>query len=330
MRSGFQFGIGWLLFLAATIASVTCDFVLQDGQLVVADGSGITTDKVDVSSTASQSNKILSVTSENVLKLTFHITGSSSDGKDSKGLTPHQVHLLATGVDTKLHWTSVVKVRGAGKAKWELDLARAPTDFFSLSEQGKIQLEIVLADPSPKHKPLRKTLATIQIPSNMILPYPYWDTKDGSPPSNLELEKYAPQPPIEWTFRAPRKPISPIISVAYTVVVLSPWFILLSAWSTLSSASTPGFKLLGPSSTSTIIFLATIASQEVMILTYWTSLRLYQYLPIAFLLALPLILSGRTALSELKARRKRNPISASHVILSKIHGGGLKGKGKAE
>jgi hypothetical protein len=47
MRSGFPFGIGWLLFLAATIASVTCDFVLQDGQLVVADGSGITADKVE-------------------------------------------------------------------------------------------------------------------------------------------------------------------------------------------------------------------------------------------------------------------------------------------
>ncbi|KAH9823263.1 Oligosaccharyltransferase subunit Ribophorin II-domain-containing protein [Melampsora americana] len=329
MRSGHQCGIGWLLFLAATIASVICDFVLQDGQLVVADGSGITTDKVDVSSTASQSDKILSVTSENVLKLTFHITGSY-DGKDSKGFTPHQVHLLATGVDTKLHWTSVIKVRGAGKAKWELDLARAPTDFLSLSPQGKIQLEIVLADPSPKHKPLRRTVATIEIPSNIILPYPYWDTKDGSAPSNLELEKYGPQPPIDWTFRAPRKPISPIISVAYTAVVLSPWFILLLAWSTLSSASTPGFKLIGPSSTSTIIFLATIASQEVMILTYWTSLRLYQYLPIAFLLTLPLILSGRTALSELRARRKRNPISASHVILSKIHGSGLKGKGKAD
>ncbi|KAG0142370.1 hypothetical protein CROQUDRAFT_237369 [Cronartium quercuum f. sp. fusiforme G11] len=317
MRTRFGISSSWFLFLAASSALVSADFVIKDGQLAVVDSSGISIETLEVSATGTRSVKTLSLSPENTLKLSFQILASPSNEKESKGIAPHQVHLLATGLKTNLHWTAVVKVRGANKAKWELDMARAPTDFFSLGEN--IKLELLIADQSTSHKPLRQELATLKLAPSMVLPYPYWDTKDG-----------LPQPPLEWTFRAPRKPINPIFSLAFTIIALSPWLILLSAWSTLANCSTPGFKIIGSTSPSTIIFLATIASQEILILTYWSSLRLYQYLPIAFFLSLPLILSGRTALSELRARRKRNPISASNIIISKINGNRSKGKGKAE
>lgn len=72
------------------------------------------------SATGTASAKVLSLTPQDTLKLTFHVLGSTSSEQDPKGLNPHQVHLLATGIETQLHWTAVIKLRGAGKAKWEL------------------------------------------------------------------------------------------------------------------------------------------------------------------------------------------------------------------
>ncbi|MBW0494643.1 hypothetical protein O181_034358 [Austropuccinia psidii MF-1] len=321
-------GPTWLALLAsfASVPMSLADFVIDNGQTSVVDNIGISV-KTSQFSTKDSAKSVpkLDLKNDHTLKIVFDI---SSNSKSAEPTPPRQVNLLATGLDTNLHWVTVVKTRGAGKAKWELDLARAPTDFLSLSRSGEILLELIIGDFSASHAPLRFKLSTLQIPKELLLNYPYWDTKDGKAPSALELDKYYVQPELAWTFRPPRKKDNALISLAFVLIVSSPWAVMLTYWSKLSTFSTPSFKLTSTPSISTILFIATLISEEVLILTYWASLRLYQYLPIALFLSLPLIVTGRTALSELRTRRKKAPINGSYVSVAKLVGD--PGKRKAE
>ncbi|KAH9461886.1 hypothetical protein KEM48_009712 [Puccinia striiformis f. sp. tritici PST-130] len=304
------------LWTVLWLSSTSAELTVQKGQLVVLDANGMSTKSLDFSSkTSSLSAPVFELNDESTLKATFEILEKSSAAADNTGslFSPHQVTLLATGVDTKLHWATAVKTRGKGKAKWELDLARAPTDFLSLSAIGEISLELIIGNISGTHSPLQIRLATLKIPKKLILEYPYWDTKDGKPPSTLELEKHYIQPELHWTFQPPRKKENPVFSLAFVVIVASPWIFLLTAWSTIAQNTKGGFKLFGTPKLSTALFILTLISEEALILTYWAKLMLYQYLPVAFLISFPLILSGRSALSDLRLRRRVAPISAGHL-----------------
>jgi len=308
-----------LALLASWLPIGSAELLVQKGQLVILDPSGITAKSLDFSSkTPSSSAPEFELRDESTLKVTFEILEKTS--KDTAGslFSPHQVTLLATGVDTRLHWAAAVKTRSKGKAKWELDLSRAPTDFLSLSRTGDVRLELIIGDISAERAPLQLKLATLKIPKNFLLEYPYWDTKDGKPPSTLELEKYYIQPELSWTFQPPRKKDNPVFSLAFVIIVVSPWIFLLTAWSKISQHSTGGFKLFGAPKLSNLLFILTMVSQEALIMTYWAKLRLYQFLPLAFLMSFPLILCGRSALSELRVRRKVSPISAGHLATSRI------------
>ncbi|PLW28154.1 hypothetical protein PCANC_19725 [Puccinia coronata f. sp. avenae] len=318
-----------LVLLAIWIPTGSAELIVDKGQLVIVDASGITTKTIEFSSkTPSSSAPQFELDDESTLKATFEILEKSSDAKAASLFSPHQVTFLATGVDTKLHWATAVKTRSKGKAKWELGLSRAPTDLLSLSRTGEVRLELIIGDVSAVHAPVRLNLATFKIPKNLLLEYPYWDTKDGKPPPTLELEKHYVQPELAWTFQPPRKKDNPVFSLAFVAIVISPWIFLLTAWSTISQHTIGGFKLFGAPKLSTTLFILTVVSQEALILTYWAKLRLYQYLPLAFLMSFPLILCGRTALTELRVRRKVSPISAAH--LNPNHAFAADGKGKKE
>lgn len=138
---------------------------------------------------------------------------------------------------------------------------------------------------------------------------------------------------LHWTFKGGEKPVNPVISLAFTGVALSPWIFLLGAvrafcskprrtiaylydlwvqWSKIAQdGRSSGFALLSSPSPATLLFLLCLAAQELLIFTYWTSLRLYQYLPAAGALAVPLVLTGRSALSQLRVRRAQKPIGGS-------------------
>ncbi|EFP89181.2 uncharacterized protein PGTG_15022 [Puccinia graminis f. sp. tritici CRL 75-36-700-3] len=307
-----------LAILALWLPSGSAELVVDNGQLVVLDVNGMTKKSFEISTNApSPLAPPFELNDENTLKATFEILEKSSSDQAGSLFSPHQVTLLATGVDTKLHWAAAVKTRSKGKAKWELDLARAPTDFLSLSRTGEVRLELIIGDISAVHAPLKLNLATFKIPKSLLLEYPYWDTKDGKPPSTLELEKHYIQPELKWTFQPPRKKDNPIFSLAFVGIVASPWLFLLTAWAKISQNTTGGFKLFGAPKLSTLLFILTMVSQEALILTYWARLKLYQYIPLAFLMSFPLILCGRTALSELRLRRKISPISAARVSSSR-------------
>ncbi|OAV86121.1 hypothetical protein PTTG_10243 [Puccinia triticina 1-1 BBBD Race 1] len=312
--------------LAVWLPTGSAELTVDKGQLVILDANGMTTKSHEFSTLTPSSAPTLELNDESTLKATFEILEKTSTDQAGSLFSPHQVTLLATGVDTKLHWAAAVKTRSKGKAKWELDLGRAPTDFLSLSRKGEVRLELIIGDISAVHAPLQLNLATLKIPKNLLLEYPYWDTKDGKPPSTLELEKHYIQPELKWTFQPPRKKDNPVFSLAFVVIAVSPWIFLLTAWSKISQNTIGGFKLLGAPKPSTLLFTLTMVSQEALILTYWARLKLYQYLPLAFLLCFPLILCGRTALSELRIRRKISPISAGRITSSRVFSSDSKNK----
>ncbi|CAH7688817.1 Dolichyl-diphosphooligosaccharide--protein glycosyltransferase subunit Swp1 [Phakopsora pachyrhizi] len=315
------------LVLISLIDRSLCDFVIENGQVSVLDSSGITSKSLKFSTEEKpKTDTKLDAGDGNTLKVTFDIFGKLSGHSNKEPILPSQLNLLATGLDSNLHWVSVIKARNNGKAKWELDLARAPTDFLSLSPTGQVSIDLVIGDRSPNHPPLKLRLFTLNLSKELILNYPYWDTKDGKPPAALELEKYYVKSNLQWTFQPPRKPDNPIISLIFMGLVLSPWLILFATWPKLSNGSIPSLRLLSSPSKSTTIFIATILSQEVLILTYWARLRLYHYLPIAFLLSLPLIFSGRSALSELRVKRKKHPIKGTHLVNNSDGKGKQKGE----
>lgn len=83
-------------------------------------------------------------------------------------------------------------------------------------------------------------------------------------------------------------------------------------WSRIArDGGSSGFSLLSSPSPATLLFLLCLGAEEGLILVYWTSLRLYQYLPLALGLAVPLVLTGRTALSQLRLRRTERPIGGT-------------------
>jgi len=164
-------------------------------------------------------------------------------------------------------------------------------------------------------------------------------------PAHLELDKYAPEPNLKWTFREAEKPVNGLIALVFSLIALTPWALLVGAvrtvyltlfhsllktdmifileqWNSIASAGAlKGFSLASTPSSSTLLFLLSILAQEFLIVVYWVGLRLYQYLPLAALLSVPLVLTGRSALGELRVRRAKRPI---------LEGVGLKAKGKAE
>ncbi|KAA1083519.1 hypothetical protein PGTUg99_035556 [Puccinia graminis f. sp. tritici] len=198
-----------LALLAVWLPSGSAELVVDNGQLVVLDVNGMTKKSFEISTNApSPLAPPFELNDENTLKATFEILEKSSSDQAGSLFSPHQVTLLATGLDTKLHWATAVKTRSKGKAKWEL-------------------------------------------------------------------------------------------------------------WAKISQNTTGGFKLFGAPKLSTLLFILTMVSQEALILTYWARLKLYQYIPLAFLMSFPLILCGRTALSELRLRRKISPISVARVSSSR-------------
>lgn len=302
------------------VSSFLADFIIENGQFAVLDPNGMTSNSVEFPTRKGSSSPSESVLKAgDTLKVTFDLKKSSS-GQAAKPISPHQVALLATGVDTQLNWVAPIKTRSTGKAKWELDLTRAPTDFLSLSRTGQVSLKLLIGDLTPDDDPLQLDLPSLKIPKELLLDYPYWDTNDGKAPASLEHDKYYSQPELQWTFRPPRKKENPVLSLAFVAIAISPWVLLLTTWSKLAKSSGAGFKVFHSPKPSSLLFILTLVSQEALILTYWTTLKLYQFLPLVFLLSLPLILSGRSALSELKLRRKIHPISAAHVTPSKLLG----------
>ncbi|GAA5980193.1 hypothetical protein JCM5350_000866 [Sporobolomyces pararoseus] len=235
------------------------------------------------------------LSSTDTIKLSFQVT----DAETSQPVQPQQAVVSWQPVDERekkehgRQFAAVVKVRSNGKARWELDLARAPTSFLSLSK-SPISLTLLLG--STKHEGLSLSLGTFQLSSNLALSFPYPPNEDL--PAHWEVQKYSEQPRIDWTFKTGEKKVGTVVSVLGLGMVLAPWVVLLSVFSYLR----PSLCLRSPTASQSILILS-IISFEALFVVYWVKLRLIPTLPYFALLSGVVVLSGKRALGEMRSVR---------------------------
>ncbi|GAA5862044.1 hypothetical protein JCM1840_006918 [Sporobolomyces johnsonii] len=288
-----------LLALVATAAAhlASAALLVKDAKLSVIDSVGASA--VASTSFSSDAPKPLPLTPlapTDTLKLTFTVT-------DDQGqpIQPHQAMISWQPLDPDERnqpgrdHMSVVKVRSGGKARWELDLARAPPSLLSLSRS---HLTATLLLGTRNHPGLALPLGTFTLAPSLSLPFPY--PPDDDLPKHWEVEKYAPQPEIHWTFKPKEKQINALVALAGLGLVLAPWLIFLAVIAYLR----PTLSLTRPSPTQAL-FLLSIAAFEALFVVYWLGLQLIPTLPYFGALALWTAWIGRRALGEMRGSRRQ-------------------------
>ncbi|GAA5907642.1 uncharacterized protein JCM6883_001844 [Sporobolomyces salmoneus] len=282
----------------AQLVAAAGSFSVSQGKLSIIDSvasSASHTSTFSSDSTPSPPLREVVLSSTDTIKLSFQVT----DGETSQPVQPQQAIVSWQPVDERekreygKQFAAVVKVRNNGKARWELDLARAPTSLLSLSK-SPISLTLLLG--SAKYKGLSIPLGTFQLSESLALPFPYPPNEDL--PAHWEVEKYSQQPRIDWTFRPAEKRVGTVVSALGLGMVLAPWVVLLSVLSYLR----PSLSLRSPTLSQSIL-LVSLVSFEALFVTYWVKLRLIPTLPYFALLSGVVVLSGKKALGEMRTAR---------------------------
>ncbi|GAA5829742.1 hypothetical protein JCM3766R1_001287 [Sporobolomyces carnicolor] len=237
----------------------------------------------------------VALASTDTIKLSFQL----EDADTSRPVQPQQAVVSWQPVDAReraepgRQFAAVVKVRNNGKAKWELDLSRAPTSLLSLS-RSPISLTLLLG--SKDYAGVSIALGTFQLSPSLALPFPYPPNEDL--PAHWEVEKYAAQPRIDWTFKSGEKRVGTVMSALGLAIVLAPWVVLLSIFSNLRSSLSPRTPTL-----SQTVLVLSLVSFEALFVTYWVQLRLIPTLPYFAALALVVVVSGKNALGDMTSTR---------------------------
>ncbi|ORY92725.1 hypothetical protein BCR35DRAFT_298229 [Leucosporidium creatinivorum] len=280
------------LVAALSLASyATAQLAVTQAKLSILDSVGITTHSNEFTSASPPTPSHHSLSPQDTLRLSLSLSNNDQP------FIPHQAMILwepstiaEKGQRGRDH-LSLIKVRKGGKAKFELDLSRAPTSLLSLST-GPITATLLVGHPNTT--PLRIPLGSFTLPSSLVLPFPYPPQEDL--PKAWEVERYSKMPELSWTFRGKEKAVNPVVALGGLAFVLSPWVVLGGATLHLSpSLTTP--------TPSIFAFLTLLLSFEALIVLYWTSLKLIPTLPYFGLLAVGLAWTGRRALGDLRSRR---------------------------
>ncbi|KAJ7630749.1 oligosaccharyl transferase delta subunit [Roridomyces roridus] len=214
------------------------------------------------------------------LKLTFQII---EEGDDSgKGVQPLQTFLRFYDPHTGEEGIQPLRVTAAGKAKFDLNMAKPP---LSIPPTSKAPLEVTLILGSPKHSPVKLALFDIQLPESQPAP------QHPDEPSFHLL------PTIEHTFRPTQKVPARAISALFTLFALAPWGVLLVLWSQVFPGAP---RLFSPS---ILPFTASLGAFELLLFWYWVDLKLGQVLLYGGVLGVVTIFTGKTALASIGARR---------------------------
>ncbi|KAM0787695.1 hypothetical protein ACM66B_003756 [Microbotryomycetes sp. NB124-2] len=286
---------------------------VSDGKFALIDSVGIAASTLEFSSgrpTHALEHRQLQLGDS--LRLTFAVTQSPSNNRDAqddastrKPAQPHQAMVLwqAQSPDEQAQpgrdYLSTVKVRKGGKAKWELEIARASPNILSIS-RGPISLTLLVASPDEPDA-IKVALGAVTIPSSLALPHPYPAT--DKLPKGWEAERYGKMPEIQHTFRPQEKRVSSVIALGGTLVVLGPWLVFLTILPQLELNT----NLL---TTNVLAFLLTFCAFEGLIFLYWTSLNLLPTLPYFGLLGLVTAFTGRRALGDVRLRRLQEQAEA--------------------
>ncbi|KZV69967.1 hypothetical protein PENSPDRAFT_579937, partial [Peniophora sp. CONT] len=210
------------------------------------------------------------------LKLTFQVVA------DEAGVQPHQAFVRFYDATTGEEGVQPVKVGPNGKAKFELDMARP---FSSLPPSGDAPLAVSLILGSFIHDPARFELFNLAVPpSAPVAPHP-------------DATAFALRPEITHTFRADPKVPPKFISATFAGLVFAPWVVLLGLWGAVRP-SVP--RLFSPS---ILPFTLCLAGMEGILFWYWLDLRLGQVLLYGFLMAIPTVFTGKSALASISSVR---------------------------
>jgi len=220
----------------------------------------------------------LTLSPKDVLKLTFKVT----KGANGNGVQPHQTFLRFYDPESSEEGIQPLRVTKGGKAKFELNMSRPPP---SLPPTSKAPLQVTLLLGSFTHAPNKFELFDLYIPASL------------PPPTHPDEASYHPLPPIAHTFRPDQELPHKIIPAVFTLIVLSPWLLLLGLWGTIQ----PRVPFLF--SPNILPFVVLLGAFEVLLVWYWIDLKLGQVLFYGSILGVFTTLAGKHALATIGQRR---------------------------
>ncbi|KAG5635309.1 hypothetical protein H0H81_011771 [Sphagnurus paluster] len=215
---------------------------------------------------------------DDVLKVTFQVIEKGA----SKGVQPHQTFLRFYDKKSGEEGIQPIRVTNGGKAKFELNMAKPP---LSLPPTSDAPLQVTLLIGSPLHSPLSVALFDLVVPASQPAPV------------HPDEASFHPLPEIHHTFRPEQKLPPKPISAIFSVLVLSPWVVLLGLWAQ-TAPRVP--HLLSPS---ILPFIGTLGAFQGLLVWYWADLKLGQVLTYGAVLGLVTIFTGKQALSKIGDQR---------------------------
>ncbi|KAI0676458.1 oligosaccharyl transferase delta subunit [Trametes maxima] len=267
----------WFIFFLAAVGAHAATLTLQSPRVTIS-ASNASQLRSEPLSFVHKPSPALSLGPSDVLKLTFQVV----DKEDGKGVQPHQTFLRFYDEVSGEEGIQPVRVSPGGKVKFELNMARPPT---SLPPTTSDPLKVSLYIGSFVHSPVQYDLFDLVVPPSQ------------PPPQHPDEASFHVRPEIHHTFRPDQKLPPKVISAFFTALLAAPWVILLGLWSHIRPQVPHLF------SPSILPFIATLASFEVLLASYWVGLRLGQVLLYGAILAVPTALTGKRALAAIGDRR---------------------------
>lgn len=118
-----------------------------------------------------------------------------------------------------------------------------------------------------------------------------------------EHVQFQPQDEIHHTFREDPKQPNVVLSMIFTVIVLSPWVFLTSAWSKLG-ANVSRFPQSGTSEyMNAVVFFGSLVAFMGCLFMYWVSWNFFKLLAVLTVVSVVLTVYGRRMLSDIMMRR---------------------------
>ncbi|EAU89445.1 hypothetical protein CC1G_07671 [Coprinopsis cinerea okayama7 len=265
-----------LSLLAVAAQAAASSLTLKSPKLVVADNIG-TQLRAEPFSVGKKIEKPVKLEGRDILKLTFQVVDEAG-----KGVQPHQTFIRFFDETTGEEGIQPVKVQPSGKAKFEVNLQKPP---LYLPPTGDAPLQVSLIIGSPDYDPISTQLFDLQLP------------RSQPPPVHPDEVTFHPRPELFHTFRPEQKLPPKFVSLVFAGIALAPWAVLMGLWSQVAPAPS---RLLSP----TILpFVLSLGALEVLLFWYWVKLKLGQVLLYGAILAIPTLLTGKQALSNISGQR---------------------------
>jgi len=214
----------------------------------------------------------LSLGPTDTLRIAFQVV----DKDEGKGVQPHQTFLRFYDEISGEEGIQPLRVAASGKVKYELNMARPPASLPPTSADSSLKVSLIIG--SFVHSPLKYDLLDLTIPASQpVTPHP-------------EEHTFHSLPAIHHTFNLEQQLPPSIISAVASVLVVSPWLVLLGLWSNISP------KVPHLFSANILPFTATLAAFEGLLFWYWIDLKLGQVLLYGGVLGVVAIMTGKNAL----------------------------------